>query len=77
MQHVATMSDQVQFEGDYAGIPKFTSRTVIDQPQVPGMAAWLQRKGLIREEASAKSVLLGIVVFNFLAAGLIFYFFVL
>lgn len=67
----------IEFENDTHSVANFTSRTVLGQPQVPGMAAWLMRKGVIKEESEAKTVLLGIMCFNFIVMGLVLYFFVI
>ncbi len=67
----------VEFEQDYKPTTSYTSRTVFGQPQVPGMAAWLMRKGVIKEESQAKSVLIGIMIINFVVMGFVIYKFVL
>ncbi len=56
---------------------KFTSRAVLGQSQVPGMAAWLVKKGIIKDESNAKGILVAIVVADFVIAALVIYFFVL
>lgn len=64
----------IQFDTDQFQ-SQFKSRTVFGQPQVPGMAAWLMKKGFIKDEASAGKILIGIVFFNFcLTAFLVYYF---
>ncbi len=65
----------VEFESDQFQ-NQFRSRTVLGQPQIPGMANWLMKKGIIKEEASAGKILIGIIIFNFLVAGLLIYYFV-
>lgn len=42
-----------------------------------GMTGWLTRMGIANDERGAKAILIAIVVVNFIAAGLITYFFVL
>ena len=70
------MSDQVKFDTDQQStISQFKSRTVLGQPEVPGMSAWLMKKGIIKDEGKAGGILVAIVLFNFcLAAFLIYYF---
>jgi len=64
----------IEFEADKIQA-QFRSRTVFGSPQMPGMAAWLLKRGIIKDESSAGNVLIGIVIFNFcLAAFLIYYF---
>jgi hypothetical protein len=69
------MSDNVQFDMDQQG--KFTSRALLGSSQIPGMAAWLVKKGIIKNESSAKGVLVAIVIGDFIVAALVIYFFVL
>ncbi|HTK33487.1 MAG TPA: hypothetical protein VL335_03005 [Candidatus Paceibacterota bacterium] len=42
-----------------------------------GMVNWLIRHGIITGESSAKAFLIGLISINFIATGLILYFFVL
>lgn len=64
----------VEFESDQFQ-NQYRSRTVLGQPQVPGMASWLMKKGIIKDESKAGNLLIGIVVFNLaLTAFLIYYF---
>ncbi len=64
----------VEFESDQFQ-NQYRSRTVLGQPQVPSMASWLMKKGIIKDESKAGNILIGIVVFNFaLTAFLIYYF---
>lgn len=65
----------IEFESDQFQ-NQYRSRTVLGQPQVPGMASWLMKKGIIKQESSAGNVLIGIIVFNFLAMVILFYYFV-
>jgi hypothetical protein len=77
--------EHIEFDTDQQGLPsasssgssQFTSRSVFGQPEVPGMAAWLIRKGIISNESQAKGLLVGIVIVDFIIAGIIFYFFVI
>lgn len=66
----------IEFESDQFQ-SQYRSRSVLGQPQVPGMANWLIKKGVIKEEASAGKILIGIVVFNFILAIALIYYFVL
>ena len=80
------MSD-VEFDTDIQGNPKYGSRSDWPDRQLPSAKpnpsdqsawpGWLIRHGIINSESGAKSLLIGIVVFNFIAMGLIIYFFVL
>ncbi len=77
----------VQFEGDFDP----GQGSTVQSPQVSrnfvnpysqnsssgGMAGWLLRKGIIKDESQAKGILLGIVVFNILAIILVVYKFIL
>ena len=67
--------DNVEFEGDQKPISSFATRTPAGQPETLGMASWFKRHGLVSENSSGKGVLVGIVIFNFVAAALILYFF--
>ncbi len=79
------MSNNVQFDEDEITRPRraVTGNSTKNTPQFMqssrsgGMTAWLVRHGLITSESSAKFILLSVVFINFLAAGLIIYFFVL
>jgi hypothetical protein len=66
----------IEFENDQFQ-SQFKSRAVFGQPQTPGMAAWLVRKGIIKDEASASKILNGVVIFNFVLAAFLIYYFVL
>jgi hypothetical protein len=63
----------IQFDTDQV---QYKSRSVLGQAQIPGMAAWLMKKGIIKEEAQAGGVLVGIVCMNCILIGLVLYFFV-
>ena len=65
----------IEFEGDFTPA-QFRSRTVLGQPQMPGMAAWLIKKGIIKSENGAKGVLIGIVFMNIILTFLVIYLFV-
>lgn len=65
----------VEFDTDQTQA-QYTSRSVLGQPQVPGMASWLMKKGIIKKESQAKIILLGIVIFNVLLTAFLLYYFV-
>ena len=67
----------IEFETDQEISSQFKSRTVLGRPQVPGMAAWLMKKGIIKDESQAGGVLVGIVLFNIVVTIVVIYFFVL
>lgn len=80
------MSD-IQFDTDQIQYTRPT-RLVNNQPQNSanyggpsgsgkGMAGWLVRKGLIKDESQAGGILIGVVIFNLALTGLVIYFFVL
>jgi hypothetical protein len=76
--------NHIEFDTDQQGLPssaslpsQFTSHEVFGRPEVPGMAAWLIRKGIISNETQAKAILIGIIVIDFIIAGIIFYYFVI
>lgn len=81
------MSDHVQFDEDQVGVQKRSARPgmpssmsagpAFGQSQSTGMAGWLIRHGIMSSDSGAKFILMGIVCINFIAAGLIIYFFVL
>lgn len=66
------MSD-IQFETDQV---QYRSRSVLGQAQVPGMAAWLMRMGIIKKESQSGNVLIGIIFLNLILTGLVIYFFI-
>jgi hypothetical protein len=68
----------VEFESDLQrSQAQFASRSILGQPQVPSMASWLIKRGIIKEESQAKGVLFGIICFNFIVTGLVIFFFIL
>jgi hypothetical protein len=78
------MSENVQFDEDQSGlatrahnIANFAQPGGFGQSQVPGMAGWLVKKGIIKTEAGAKNFLVGVVIADFIAAAIVIYFFVL
>lgn len=42
-----------------------------------GMAGWLVKKGIIKDESQAGGILMGIVLVNFILMGFVIYYFVL
>lgn len=72
------MSDHIEFDTDMSAQQgRFTSRTILGRPELPGMAGWLMQKGIIKTETSAHSFMLGLIIFNLVVAALVLYFFVL
>ena len=66
----------VQFETDQFQ-EQYKSHSVMGQPQIPAMANWLMKKGIIKNESTAGFFLTSIVIINFtLTALLIYYFFI-
>ena len=67
----------IEFDGENASkFAAFQSRQILGAPQVPGMASWLMKKGIIKEEGSAKGVLIAITIVNFAIMAAVLYFFV-
>ena len=78
------MSNGVQFDEDQNSMgmrPRNSgfspAPAAFGQSQVPGMAGWLIKKGIIKTESGAKGFLVGVVFFDFIIAALVIYFFVL
>lgn len=72
------MSEQVQFEEDTYGRgsgPAGFGRTV--SSSVSKMEAWLMARGIVSSPKSAQIVLIGVVIFNFIAAYIVINNFVL
>jgi hypothetical protein len=72
----------VEFDTDTDNNPLYSSRTGYGQNQSKsvgsvGMSRWLISHGLVNSESGAKAILIGIVCVNFIAMGLVLYFFVL
>jgi hypothetical protein len=72
----------VEFDTDTDNNPLYSSRTGYGRNQAQsvgsvGMAHWLISHGIINSESGAKTILIGIVCINFIAMGLVLYFFVL
>lgn len=76
----------VEFETDMDSNPRYASRSGSIGPASfghgqsigsVGMARWLINHGIIDSDSGAKVILIGIVCVNFIAMGLILYFFVL
>ncbi len=84
------MSD-IQFEADVDNNPRYANKAAghgtmggpqmgVSQSAGPShiaMVNWLIRHGIIRGESGAKSLLIALIAINFIATGLILYFFVL
>ena len=61
---------EIEFDADNRQ-QQFTSRAVLGQQQVPGMAAWLMKKGIIKDESKAGTILVGIVIFNIIVTAIV------
>jgi len=70
------MSD-IEFDTDSQTRQQFTSRQILGQPETPGMAGWLVRHKIISDESKAGNLLVAVVIFNFVVAATVIYFFVL
>lgn len=57
--------------GQYAGMPQFAN-----QGEVKGMAGWLIKKGIIKNESQAGAVLILIFLLNLGLSIAVFYYFV-
>ncbi len=69
----------VEFETDYEPIPTrfYSDDNPNGQKPSGDITQWLIKKGYIRDESSAKGVLLGIIILNIILTSLIIYFFIL
>ncbi len=67
----------VEFEGDYRPPPRFTPGTGFSSSQATGMAGWLLKKGIIKDESQANGVLTGVVIFNIIVTAFVIYYLVL
>jgi hypothetical protein len=76
-EHIEFDTDEQGMSANASASSQFTSRSVFGKQEVPGMAAWLMKKGIISNETQAKGILIGIVVVDFIIAGIIFYYFVI
>ena len=83
---IRTMSN-VEFDTDMQLNPRYAQQrpnspgqmqqSSLNQPQAKGMVGWLIKHGIIDSDAGARAILFGVVIFNFLVAAFIIYFFVL
>ena len=78
------MSEKVQFDTDqeaitsgFRGPGTFAERAISGQEQIPGMASWLMKKGILKTESGAKGALILIIILDFIIAALVIYFFIL
>jgi hypothetical protein len=68
--------DHVEFEGDSFGPPQrgaFHSRQVFGIPQTPGMVSWLVKKGVVKSEKTAGTLLIIATALSFVLSGYICY----
>ena len=66
----------IEFDTDDQARQFASSRQFPGESRSPGMAGWLARHGIIKDESSAGPILIGIVVLNFILAAAVIYFFV-
>lgn len=69
----------VEFENDYRPTARYTSPSSLgmNTSQHSGMAGWLVKKGIIKDESHAGTVLVSVVIFNIVATIFIIYYFLL
>ena len=65
----------IEFDTDQQA-RQFTPRQFSGENRAPGITGWLIRHGIVKDEASAGPILIGIVVVNFAIAAAIIYFFI-
>ncbi len=65
----------IEFDTDQQA-RQFTSRQFPGQSRESGIAGWLIRRGIVKDDAGAKPILIAIVVINFAIAASVIYFFV-
>jgi hypothetical protein len=54
----------------------FTSRVLLSERRTPAMASWLVKKTVIKNLSQARRIIIGLIVFDFVAAIIICYLFV-
>ena len=57
--------------------PQFKMRTDLNQRSGSGITGWLIKRGIVKDEASAKNVLLILIVLNFILTAFVIYKYVL
>ena len=55
---------------------KIKSRVILGQAEVPGMAKFLLRKGMVKSEGAANSILVGLIIISLSIAAYVFAIFV-
>jgi hypothetical protein len=55
----------------------FTSRVLFGEKRIPNMASWLVKRSVIRNLPQARKVIIGLIIFDFVAAGVVTYFFII
>ena len=55
----------------------FTSRVLFGEKRIPVMASWLVKKTVIKNLSQARKIIISLVVFDFVFAVIIYYFFVM
>ncbi len=70
-------TDQQSYSSTGASNSYYSQAGFGQQSEATGMAGWLIRKGIISNENQAKAILLGVVLLNFILAGVVIYYFIL
>jgi hypothetical protein len=65
------MSSGVEFEVDKQIAHDVTLKSTAERTEVKGFVGWLIRKHLVPDVLTAKYILIGIIVLNFIIAGII------
>ena len=66
----------IEFESDVQNGSRLSNTSSKGKSNV-GMANWLVRHGIISSDSTAKGILVAFIAINFIATGLILYFYVL
>lgn len=56
---------------------QFTSWVILSERRTPAIASWLVRKSVAKNLSKAKNVIIGLIIFDFIFAAAIIYFFVI
>ena len=73
-------NSNIEFESDVQGTNKYAnsgSGTTMSHKGSSGMVGWLIRHGIVKSDSFGKGILIGVIVLDFVVAGLILYFYVL
>jgi hypothetical protein len=55
----------------------FTSRVILSERRIPAMASWLVNKAAVKNLSQARKIIVGLIIFDFVAAAIITYIFIL